>query len=84
MLKTSYKNQNDGSYEQSKRIKGNDFPNAGGGINLNVIEGKAYYAVGEKEGEEAAENTDENAACNCAVNSYIKGIAAYKKEGCSD
>ena len=76
MLKAAYKNQNDGGKEYRNWIKGNKLSYACGRINLNVIEGKAYDAVREKEGKKAAEDADKNAACDCTVNGYIKGIGA--------
>ena len=76
MLQAAYKNQNNGGKEYGNWIKGNKLSDAGCRINLNVIEGKTYYAVREKEGKQAPENADENAACDWAMNGYIKGIGA--------
>ncbi len=62
--------------ENSNRIKLKDFPDSGGWVDADKIEGNARNSVRKDKRKQTTKNADKNSACKRTVNQHVVGICA--------
>ena len=80
MLHSRQKDGDNRKTENRKRIKLKDFPDSGGWVHADKIEGNARNSVRKDNREQSAENADKNSACKSTVNQHVVGIRTDQEE----